>query len=194
VEGNATEEALAAVAAAFGVRPSSVSLIAGATGRTKVVDVVGGDPHILADLLHRSWARLAVSAKVRKNRDLMLMAVCLIAVSHPACSARLQTGLVGLPSAWPDRRDHMRQDHCRLWHDHLDEERPAAAPYSPRVSAFALSTADDLTVVMIASTAHPAQHRHDATTSSRATRGRSGKSVDRGAPPAYGGTDWPTWR
>lgn len=51
VDGKATEAALAAVAAAFGVRRGAVTLVAGASGRTKIVDVADGDPGILADLL-----------------------------------------------------------------------------------------------------------------------------------------------
>ena len=51
VDGRATEAALAAVATAFGVRRSAVALVTGATSRTKVVDVAGGDPAILARLL-----------------------------------------------------------------------------------------------------------------------------------------------
>jgi uncharacterized protein len=51
VDGRATEAALAAVAAAFGVRRDAVTLVTGRTSRTKVVDVAGGDPHRLADLL-----------------------------------------------------------------------------------------------------------------------------------------------
>jgi uncharacterized protein len=54
VDGRATEAALAAIAAAFGVRRGDVSLVAGASGRTKVVEVAGGDPGILADLLHHT--------------------------------------------------------------------------------------------------------------------------------------------
>jgi uncharacterized protein YggU (UPF0235/DUF167 family) len=54
VDGKATEAALAAVAAAFGVRRDEVSLVAGASGRTKIVEVADGDPRILADLLHRT--------------------------------------------------------------------------------------------------------------------------------------------
>ena len=54
VDGKATEAALAAVAAAFGVRRDDVSLVAGASGRTKVVEVADGDPRILADLLHHT--------------------------------------------------------------------------------------------------------------------------------------------
>jgi uncharacterized protein len=54
VDGKATEAALAAVAAAFGVRRPAVSLVAGATARTKTVDVAGGDPAVLATLLSRS--------------------------------------------------------------------------------------------------------------------------------------------
>jgi len=51
VDGRATEAALVAVAAAFGVRRDAVTLVTGRTSRTKVVDVAGGDPRRLADLL-----------------------------------------------------------------------------------------------------------------------------------------------
>jgi len=51
VDGAATEAALAAVAAAFGVRRGAVTLVTGAANRTKVVDVVGGEPHVLQKLL-----------------------------------------------------------------------------------------------------------------------------------------------
>jgi uncharacterized protein len=51
VEGKATEAALAAVADAFGIRRGAVTLVAGASGRTKIIDVAGGDPRVLADLL-----------------------------------------------------------------------------------------------------------------------------------------------
>lgn len=51
VDGQATEAALAAVADAFGLRRSAVTLVAGASSRTKVVDVAGGDPALLARLL-----------------------------------------------------------------------------------------------------------------------------------------------
>jgi len=51
VDGRATEAALAAVAAAFGVRREAVTLVTGKTSRTKVVEVAGGDPGLLADLL-----------------------------------------------------------------------------------------------------------------------------------------------
>jgi uncharacterized protein YggU (UPF0235/DUF167 family) len=54
VDGKATEAALAAVAAAFGVRRGDVSLVAGASGRTKVVEVADGDPRTLTDLLHHT--------------------------------------------------------------------------------------------------------------------------------------------
>lgn len=54
VDGKATEAALAAVAAAFGVRRGDVNLVAGASARTKVVEVADGDPRILADLLHHT--------------------------------------------------------------------------------------------------------------------------------------------
>lgn len=51
VEGQATEAALAAVAEAFGVRRREVTLVTGATSRTKVVDVAGGDAERLRRLL-----------------------------------------------------------------------------------------------------------------------------------------------
>jgi uncharacterized protein len=41
------------VAGAFGVRRSAVTLVSGASSRTKIVDVAAGDPRILADLLAR---------------------------------------------------------------------------------------------------------------------------------------------
>ena len=51
VDGRATEAALAAVADAFGVRRRDVTLVTGATARTKAVDVVGGDRDRLTELL-----------------------------------------------------------------------------------------------------------------------------------------------
>jgi hypothetical protein len=57
VDGKATEAALAAVAAAFGVRRPAVSLVAGALARTKTVDVAGADPAVLAALLAGSGSR-----------------------------------------------------------------------------------------------------------------------------------------
>jgi uncharacterized protein len=51
VGGKATEAALTAVASAFGVCRSAVTLVSGALSRTKVVDVAAGDPRILTDLL-----------------------------------------------------------------------------------------------------------------------------------------------
>jgi len=47
VGGQATEAALAAVAAAFGVRRRAVTLVAGAASRTKVLEVEGADPAVL---------------------------------------------------------------------------------------------------------------------------------------------------
>jgi uncharacterized protein YggU (UPF0235/DUF167 family) len=44
VDGRATAAALAAVAAAFGVRRAAVTLVTGASSRRKVVDVAGGVP------------------------------------------------------------------------------------------------------------------------------------------------------
>src|SRR5262245_8184838 len=53
VDGRATAAALAAVAAAFCVRRHEVTLVAGASSRTKVVDVAGADPAALDRLLGR---------------------------------------------------------------------------------------------------------------------------------------------
>ena len=51
VDGRATAAALTAVAAAFGVRRQAVTLVAGGSSRTKVVDVAGADPAVLDRLL-----------------------------------------------------------------------------------------------------------------------------------------------
>jgi uncharacterized protein len=51
VDGQATTAALAAVAAAFGVRRHAVTLVTGASSRTKIVDVAGADPAVLDRLL-----------------------------------------------------------------------------------------------------------------------------------------------
>ena len=51
VDGRATEAALAAVAEAFGVRRAAVTLVTGATSRSKVVSVEGGDRAVLDTLL-----------------------------------------------------------------------------------------------------------------------------------------------
>ena len=44
VDGRATAAALAAVAAAFGVRPHAVTLVAGPVSRTSILDVDGEQP------------------------------------------------------------------------------------------------------------------------------------------------------
>ena len=49
-EGAATDAALVAVADAFGVRTSAVTLVSGVTGRRKIVDIDGGTKEAL-DLL-----------------------------------------------------------------------------------------------------------------------------------------------
>jgi uncharacterized protein YggU (UPF0235/DUF167 family) len=51
VDGKATGAALAAIAAAFGVRPGSVRLVAGARSRTKIIEVDGAQPAVLERLL-----------------------------------------------------------------------------------------------------------------------------------------------
>jgi hypothetical protein len=51
VDGKATAAALAAVAAALGIRPRAVTLVAGAASRTKIIEVAGADPQVLRRLL-----------------------------------------------------------------------------------------------------------------------------------------------
>ena len=53
VDGKATAAALAAVAAAFGVPPRSVTLVSGAASRPKIIEVAGADPAVLDHLLAR---------------------------------------------------------------------------------------------------------------------------------------------
>ena len=50
VDGRATEAALAAVAAALSVPRREVRLVAGATSRTKTLDIPATDPAVLARL------------------------------------------------------------------------------------------------------------------------------------------------
>jgi uncharacterized protein len=49
--GEATDAALAAVAAAFGVARRDVTLVSGARSRSKIIDVAGADPAVLERLL-----------------------------------------------------------------------------------------------------------------------------------------------
>ena len=53
VDGQATAAALAAVAEAFGVRRSAVTLVSGTTSRTKILDVAGADQSVFDQLLAR---------------------------------------------------------------------------------------------------------------------------------------------
>jgi uncharacterized protein len=53
VGGEATEAALAAVAAAFGVARGDVTLVAGARSRSKIIDVAGADATVLERLMAR---------------------------------------------------------------------------------------------------------------------------------------------
>jgi uncharacterized protein len=50
-DGRANRALLDALAGAFGVRRSCVTLVAGGSGRTKIVEVAGGDPARAARLL-----------------------------------------------------------------------------------------------------------------------------------------------
>lgn len=51
VAGKATEAALSALASALGVPRGAVTLVAGASSRTKIVDVAGADPAVVSRLL-----------------------------------------------------------------------------------------------------------------------------------------------
>jgi uncharacterized protein YggU (UPF0235/DUF167 family) len=62
VDGQATAAAPAAVAAAFGVRRHAVTLVAGGSSRTKIVEVAGADPAVLGRLL-RLTARDQIRAR-----------------------------------------------------------------------------------------------------------------------------------
>jgi len=57
VDGRATAATLEAVAAAFGVRRQAVTLVTGASSRTKVVEVEGADPAVLTRLLRTETDR-----------------------------------------------------------------------------------------------------------------------------------------
>jgi uncharacterized protein (TIGR00251 family) len=52
-DGRANDAVVAAMAEAFGVQRGSVSILRGARSRTKVVEVAGGDAHVLEALLAR---------------------------------------------------------------------------------------------------------------------------------------------
>lgn len=60
VDGKATAAVLAAVADAFGLPARQVSLVRGATSRTKVLEVDGGDAGVLAGLLNPATTSSAV--------------------------------------------------------------------------------------------------------------------------------------
>ena len=51
VGGKATKAALSALAAVLGVPRGAVTLVAGASSRTKIVDVTGADPAVVSRLL-----------------------------------------------------------------------------------------------------------------------------------------------
>jgi uncharacterized protein len=53
VDGRATEAALTAVAAALSVPRRSITLLTGATTRTKILDIPDADPATVAHLLQR---------------------------------------------------------------------------------------------------------------------------------------------
>jgi hypothetical protein len=87
VDGKATEAALAAVAASFGVRRSAVRLVSGASSRTKIVDIDADDPRILAALL-------AAPGRLRPQQDaaavrpsVMSAVIAGSAATHPRVAA-----------------------------------------------------------------------------------------------------------
>jgi uncharacterized protein len=98
VDGRATEAALAAVAAAFGVRREAVTLVTGKTSRTKVVEVADGDPRILAGLLggplqaqpvrRPRYVAGSAAARLRYNRTATCMAARASAWRSSAASRR----------------------------------------------------------------------------------------------------------
>jgi hypothetical protein len=53
VEGRANVAVIEALAEAFAVKRGEITIAAGLSGRTKIVDVTGGDPTDLARLLQR---------------------------------------------------------------------------------------------------------------------------------------------
>lgn len=88
VDGQATAAALAAVATAFGVRRHAVTLVAGASSRTKIIDVAGADPAAHGRLTGTvtsagSLARL----DDRHRRECHLYADVLASHRHKASSA-----------------------------------------------------------------------------------------------------------
>jgi uncharacterized protein YggU (UPF0235/DUF167 family) len=73
-DGQATAAALASVAAAFGVGRRSVTLVAGARRRVKILEVAGADPVTLKRLLAR-WDRARPQFGVLSRRhDSMFVA------------------------------------------------------------------------------------------------------------------------
>ena len=69
VGGQATEAALAAVAAAFGLRRRAVTLIAGASSRAKVLEVEGADPAMLSRLLAGAGVGVGVGEDASTGED-----------------------------------------------------------------------------------------------------------------------------
>ena len=88
-DGNATAAALASVAAAFGVGRRSVTLVAGAQSRVKILDVAGADPRTLERLLARSdHARPQCGALSRRQMSTSGTSAAMNkhTVRPPACS------------------------------------------------------------------------------------------------------------
>ncbi|MGH3515501.1 MAG: DUF167 domain-containing protein [Pseudonocardiaceae bacterium] len=63
-DGRATDAALAAVADAFGVRRSAVTLVLGATSRSKIIQIAGGERAVLDELLTQSLYVMAFQAEL----------------------------------------------------------------------------------------------------------------------------------
>jgi uncharacterized protein YggU (UPF0235/DUF167 family) len=98
VDGQATAAALAAVAAAFGVRRRAVTLVAGASSRTKIVEVAGADPAVLDRLLGR-WQPGTGTACATMRAPSELPLCRRAGVIGPATSALAGTAGVPQPHA-----------------------------------------------------------------------------------------------
>ena len=102
VDGRATEAALAAVADSFGISRSAIRLIAGASSRTKIVDIDADDPRPLASLLAipgplpttRYHSRSAVDHE-RSHEAMQIAELARLGVSSASVAERTQMGWFG---------------------------------------------------------------------------------------------------
>jgi uncharacterized protein YggU (UPF0235/DUF167 family) len=144
VDGQATEAALAAVAAAFGVRRRAVTLISGTASRTKVIEVDGADPDTLIRLKSRSLSRTYGGASRRLPRDFLFGALesrRYVGVHERGGARRTRDGIVGpfpqplerLAVAERDRGLQARAGpHLGQVHHGIDQAGPDTRRDSPR--------------------------------------------------------------